>query len=104
MSYNLFLDDERRPQDLQWIVGPLDVLQEDFVCVKSFNEFYSAIKKYGIPKLVCFDYKILGDKTGLDCAEFLKFECDEQGVDVPEYIVHSGWPGIKGNFHEILDK
>ena len=105
MLYNLFLDDERKPTDCRNYVGDGSVYDtEDWVEVTNFNDFYQTIKDKGIPKLVSFDYKILGDKNGLDCAEFLKFECEELGVPIPKYRVHSGWPGIYGEFLKILGK
>ena len=101
--YNLFLDDERQPEWVRSYQGDGSVYDtEDFTIVKSFNEFYIAIKEMGIPKFVSFDYQIIGDKNGLECAKFLKFECEELGVDIPEYSVHSGWPGIRGSFYDIL--
>jgi len=104
MSYNLFLDDVRQPTQCRDFAGDESIYDtEEFICVKSFDDFYKAIKENGIPKFVSFDYQILGDKTGLDCAEFLKFECNDQGLDLPCYRVHSGWPGIWGKFLAILE-
>lgn len=104
MSYNLFLDDWKSPKDCRNYPGDGTVYDvSEFVIVKSFTEFYQIIKERGIPKFVSFDYQIDGDATGLDCAEFLKFECNEQGVDFPVYNVHSSWPGIKGEFLNIID-
>jgi len=103
MSYNLFLDDEKTPKQCSYYPGDGSIYDtEDFIEVSSFDEFYKTIKEKGIPKFVSFDYKIRGEKNGLDCAKFLKFECDELNVDIPEYNVHSNWPGISVEFNKIL--
>lgn len=100
--YNLFLDDTREPKILRHIVGPLDVCDEEFLHARSFDEFYKIIKENGIPKFVSFDYDLGSKEDGLDCAEFLKFECNERQVSIPEYTVHSAWPGINAKFKNIL--
>jgi len=101
--YNLFLDDNRLPQLCRHYQGDESIYDtEEFIVVKTFDEFYSTIKKMGIPKFVSFDYDLNQKETGLDCASFLKFECDELGVAVPEYRVHSAWLGITSDFDTIL--
>jgi len=106
MSYNLFLDDKRIPIVCRDYKGDGSIYDtEEFIKVSTFDEFYQTIKTMGIPKFVSFDYDLGSDeKDGLDCAEFLKFECDELGVDIPEYKIHSAWPGIHVKFKKILSK
>ena len=104
-KYLLFLDDERTPEYCRDYQGDESVYDtEEFIIAKSFDEFYDKIKAFGIPEFVSFDYQILGVKNGLECATFLKFECEELGVEIPPYSVHSGWPGIFGEFIAILGK
>lgn len=101
--YNLFLDDKFEPKHKRNYSGDGSIYDtENFVIAKSFDEFYLTIKKLGIPKFVSFDYDILGDQNGLDCAKFLKFECKELDVAIPMYKVHSSWPGIQIEFEKIL--
>lgn len=103
MSYNLFLDDQRIPRDCRYYKGdgsPYD--SEEWIEVHNFDQFCNIIKKKGIPKLISFDYQLGGEYNGLDCAKFLKFECEETNVKIPTYLVHSSWMGIYEKFKEIL--
>lgn len=108
MKYNLFLDDQRNPEWLVDYKGDGSIYDtEEFVIVRTFDEFYKTIKEKGIPKFVSFDYileKTDTENDGLDCAEFLKFECEDSGIDIPEYRVHSNYPGIFVEFDKILKK
>ena len=70
----LYLDDIRVPDG-------------DWVIVRSYNEFISHIKQYGLPEFISFDhdladehyagenYKNFKEKTGLDCARWLLVYC-----------------------------
>lgn len=106
MSYNLFLDDWKVPTSCRNYPGDESIYDtEEFFIAKSFDTFYEIIKREGIPNFVSFDYDLgPDDNTGLDCAKFLKFYCNELGVDFPNYNVHSSWPGIKGEFVELIGK
>lgn len=105
MSYNLFLDDWKSPKDCRYFTGDETIYDtEEFIVVKNFDDFYKVIKDNGVPKFVSFDYDLgFNSKDGLECAKYLKFYCDELGIDFPEYNVHSSWPGIKGEFLNIID-
>ena len=99
----MFLDDERMPIHCRAYRGDKSVYEkENFVVVRNFDEFYKTLKEKGIPKFVSFDYELNSEEDGLCCAEFLKFECLELGVDIPKYNVHSFWPGIFTKFKEVL--
>ncbi len=104
MSYNLFLDDKRIPRDCRNYNGDESIYDtEEFIKVSSFEEFYQIIKTKGIPKFVSFDFDLgYNKKNGLDCAKYLKFECDELGVSIPDYNIHSMYPGVTPKFKEIL--
>jgi hypothetical protein len=104
MSYYLFLDDERLPQDVTW-----EPIRRDsqYTIVRSFNEFVLCIASYGVPSYVTFDHD-LGDehyghglnddeipydkyvkKTGYDCAKWLVNYCIDNNLKFPDYNVHS---------------
>lgn len=105
--YKLFLDDYRKPTDCRKFPG--DETEYDiggWVIVRTFDEFCNTIKDKGIPSLVSFDYDLgsFSKEDGLDCAKFLVFECEETNTKLPDYLVHSSWPGIQGEFMEILNK
>ena len=108
MSYNLFLDDFRTPQ-MAFHVTPdsrYNVLQ--WKTAKSYDEFVKLIAHYGMPQLVAFDHDLadihyakcqrslseqeydqLKEKTGFHAAKHLVNLCVEQGLDIPEYLIHT---------------
>lgn len=57
--YKLFLDDERFPVDNDWVI------------VRSYDEFAHVIQNKGIPLFISFDHDLGIGKTGLNCASFL---------------------------------
>ena len=104
MSYNLFLDDVRNPKDCRYYPGDESEYDiEQWIIVRSFDEFKNVLETNGIPKLVSFDYDLKSNKDGLDCAIFLQDFCKECNKVVPRYLVHSAWPGIQSKFHKILN-
>lgn len=102
--YKLFLDDKRNPKDCRNFPGDESPYDKDgWQIARTFDDFYYLLKKYGLPEFVSFDYDLGPDyHDGLQCAEFLKFYCEDLGVKIPEYRVHSSWPGIRPEFDKIL--
>lgn len=106
MSYNLFLDDERSPNQVVFKAQPTS---REWVIVKSFQQFVDAIKSRGIPEFVSFDhdlteehyreghshgfkyfdYRAVESSTGVDCALYLVFACGMQKRQLPIWNVHS---------------
>jgi hypothetical protein len=75
MTWNLFLDDERNPEDVTW--APWQVQEryrnEDWVIARSYGDAMVEILNRGFPKFVSFDHD-LGDEikyTGYDLAKQL---------------------------------
>jgi len=113
MSYNLFLDDVRNPIDLYKLSQQKnEVYNEDWVVVRSFNEFKECIMNRGIPKKISFDHDLADEhyvqgaksnfqqfdynevieKTGLDCLKWLIEYTNDNKIDlslVNEFLVHS---------------
>lgn len=114
MSYNLFLDDERFPDQVRWVKLP----SVGFTIVRSYDEFVENILDNGrVPTFVTFDHDLCdahycamaqevesythddGDlvktfdygpeKTGFECAKWLVEFCHEANVKFPDYEVHS---------------
>ena len=54
MSYFLFLDDERFPQDVTWVKLP----QHNWTIVRNYNDFVRTIESKGIPKEIAFDHDL----------------------------------------------
>ena len=89
MSYKLFLDDYRLPIDVYRYTKMNIYLNEDWVVVRSYDDFINYIIKNGIPEIISFDhdlgdehygnqqigdtidYSLYDEKTGYDCAKWL---------------------------------
>ena len=127
MSYNLFLDDLRKPEhayiypkrDSGSVIITSSSLKnlsgidnDDWVIVRSYEEFVSTIEERGLPAAVSFDhdldeehirhyYKVtestgvieygnLKIKTGKHCAEYFVDQCKKlKPKNLPEVFIHS---------------
>jgi hypothetical protein len=128
MSYNLFLDDDREPWQVGNYMRPVELRAqyrlEEWVVVRSYNEFIGTIARMGIPKKVSFDHDLcdehymvvvanfptednhpsLRERTGLDCAKYLALVCATgYGKVFPEYYVHSMNPVGKENIISYIE-
>ncbi len=104
MRYYLFLDDERKPEQVTWVNIPRDRI---YVVVRSYQEFCDNIVSFGVPDFISFDhdladqhyghglnndhipYDSYSEKTGYDCAKWLVDFCIDRSISFPEYAVHS---------------
>lgn len=113
----LFLDDIRSPQEcasyMHTRIGQLNPIytKGDWYIVRNFEEFKEAVLKY-VNEIthISFDHdladshyhesmndkaayeehlKTVKEKTGLDCARFVKEYYDKTGRDYPVMFVHS---------------
>ena len=126
----LFLDDIRNPADVaNYIHSSLADLfrKENWIITRNYNEFCNYIKKNGIPNYVSFDHDLADEhyresmydpgghysnyyndgtfkeKTGYDCARFLKEWCETNQLPYPEVIIcHSMNPVGKKNIYDIF--
>jgi hypothetical protein len=116
MSYRLFLDDCRDPQDcLHYMhkrVGKDNLLyMEEWKVVRNYDEFVTAIKEYGVPEVVSFDHDLAvehyrceisskesweeyqkwegREKTGYDCGVFLHEYCYWHKIPEPKVLIHT---------------
>ena len=118
MSYVLFLDDVRNPDDVTWEQFPRD---EMTFTVRNYDAFVKQVSTSGLPMFVCFDHDLADEhyeamlkenandpakqletivdygkeKTGYDCAKWLVDYCVEKKKKFPKYIVHSMNPAGK---------
>jgi len=112
MSYLLFLDDVRHPDDVVWEKFPRDLVT--FI-IRDYDTFVQQVTISGLPAFVCFDHDLsdehyaamlaesegkdsvdYGDeKTGLDAAKWLVEYCHQNGRKFPRYVVHSMNPAGK---------
>lgn len=118
---NLFLDDVRKPSDVDWV--DFDYDSRTWHIVKNYDQFVQAIleNEYEVFSLdhdLCrlstmecirssskkepFDYSRVKDKTGLHCAKFLKQFYQNKGKEIPPYLVHSLNPQGRENIIKEL--
>lgn len=127
MSYVLFLDDERMPDQVTWAEFPR---YDAIFTVRNFDAFVNQVTQGGMPGFVCFDHDLAdehyavmqeensytyddGDlkktfnygteKTGYDCAKWLIDYCAENGFKFPRYVVHSMNPAGKERIEGFIE-
>jgi len=117
----VFLDDIRVPYDVfKMTINPIFENNEDWVIVRDYYQFVNYIKKFGLPEFISFDhdlsyehyleenqsdieYETLIEKTGYDASKWLVDYCMENGLDIPNYYVHSANPVGKQNIKSYLE-
>lgn len=125
--FAIFLDDDRSPRQVTWIQLPL----VPWTIARDYDIFVSLITKWGLPHYISFDHDLgsehLADlnegmkrmlatkqphdinydsfktKTGYHCAKWLIGYCLDNGVELPEYTVHSMNPIGAANITSLLD-
>lgn len=117
MSYNLFLDDMRVPEDCFEYTHQPVYLMEDWVVVTNYEEFVMAITERGLPDMISFDHD-LGDehygkteilydqyteKTGYHCAKWLLEYIMDHELELPQHIlIHSMNPVGSKNIESLF--
>lgn len=105
----LFLDDFRIPQDCFYYINNAIYNENDWIIVRSYDEFCDYITKNGLENIsiISFDhdladvhyereqndeidYSSYKEKTGYECAKWLCEYIMNNDIDAfPEYLVHS---------------
>jgi|SRR5882672_6092505 len=120
MSYNLFLDDIRQPEQAAHYM-PTSMcaiyLIEKWVVVRNYGQFVRCIRKKGMPDMISFDHDlakthydprtwkqgfVYEEKTGLDCAKWLIDHCIDKKLTMPLTHVHSQNPVGRKNIETII--
>ena len=127
MKYNIFLDDERHPKNVNWVELPL----VEWTIIRNYEQFTRHISTFGIPARVTFDhdladehypwtpenqeayknsntslvipYERYKEKTGYECARWLISYCMDRGETFPEYYVHTMNPIGKKNIISLIE-
>ena len=124
MSYKLFLDDIRTPDQVKWVKLP----NGPYVVARSHAEFVAIITSRGIPEFVAFDHDLAdehyamgelhnnsnnkdifnhnygNEKTGFDCAKWLVDYCISNELEFPQYAVHSMNPVGAERIHAYISQ
>lgn len=114
MSYNLFLDDERKPSDVRWLILP----KVEWVIARNYNEFTKILEEKGIPEIVSFDHDLADEhynpetwrqqdpqykeKTGYECAKFFKAYCEKLQQWPNEIFIHTMNPVGRENITNLF--
>lgn len=92
--YKLYLDDIRTPRGEEWVV------------VRSFEEFKRTILERGAPKFISFDHDLGWDTandtelpSGYDCAKWIV----ENNIVIKGFFVHSANPVGAENITRLLE-
>lgn len=102
MSYNLFLDDQRKPVE---VYGADEELSDaEWVVVRSYGEFLLTLQTRGIPDLVSFDYDLKSGNTGLTCIDALILECSQEKVPLPRCLTHSSLMMYNHDLQKLLEE
>jgi len=130
--YKLLLDDERTLATtyarMSKLIGRDSVVYfaDNWVIVKSYDEFISTIQKEGVPELISWDHDLsleqylpeslwnkkgayeefskgFKDKTGMDCARWFCEYLSERNLDMIPYFVHSQNPVGAENITSLLE-
>jgi hypothetical protein len=103
MSYRLFLDDLRT-------VGMVykNFSENDFVVVRTFEEFVAYIRQHGLPDFISFDNDLGEDAAGNlleDGYAAAKWLVYESGLDLRnlQFKVHSANPVAKVQIESLLN-
>lgn len=105
MTWNLFIDDERFPEQVTW-GNEAFYARYPWIIARSLNEVQALVGKHGFPAFISFDHD-LGDNqpTGKDIANWL-VSLDLDNGTMPNsfcYFVHSRNPVGRANIESLLN-
>jgi hypothetical protein len=116
MSYNLFLDDYRKPEDaFDYTNNQLYLI--GWVVVRNYDEFVKTILERGVPSIISFDHDLADahyesqqhydeykEKTGYHCAKWFIDYCIDNEKELPaEILIHSMNPAGSLNIKSLFD-
>lgn len=114
MKY-LFIDDERMPGDVTWIlIGGVGSWGASWHIVRSVNEAIEWVKKNGFPDVISFDHDLAeehyagdfsGQNTGYDFAKWLvDYDMDTNTMPTNfKFTVHSMNPTGAENIKRLME-
>jgi len=118
MSYYLFLDDIRQPEEAFTYTNNSLYLNKKWLVVRSYDEFIKCVEENGVPHTVSFDhdlayahytqekiipYDSYEEKTGYHCAKWLIEYCMENQLQLPTGIlIHSMNPVGSENIRSVF--
>jgi len=127
MSYALFLDDVRMPDQALYsecLEGRIRFAEPrilNWKIVRTYKDFITLISKEGIPKIVSFDHDLADEhyvegisctqpkygeykeKTGYECLKWLTEYCMERNLPLPKCYIHSFNPVGRENMFSLIE-
>lgn len=105
MTWNLFIDDERTPEQVTW--GNEAFYQRyPWVVVRNIEDMKREVYARGFPEFISFDHD-LGSRepSGKDCADWLiNYDLDTQNMPNNfAWFVHSKNPIGRENINKVLE-
>lgn len=126
ISYNLFLDDVRMPQQAFLYTKRMMYLEQPWLIARNFDQFVEIIEENGLPQVISFDHDLADEhyapqehwenydswaeqqefkeKTGKDCALWLVDYCMDNNLLLPEFYCHSMNPVGYENILSVLNQ
>lgn len=122
ITYNLFLDDFRVPEDAFVYTRDREFMSLQWDIVRSHEEFVKHIterfKNGEFPGMIAFDHDLddahyehtsgdfpyddMKEKTGMHSAKWIVDFCIDNKLKLPDYKVHSMNPGGRDNIEGLL--
>lgn len=117
----LFLDDERKPSDVSmYLKHEAYKTDNDWEMVKNFEEFRRFIIDNEMPEMISFDHDLDHEhypyaieqyipysefkiQTGYHCLLWLVLYCKENGVRLPEIMIHTMNREGENNMRNLID-
>lgn len=111
MSYTLFLDDIRFPEDVRYFYGSY----KNVIICRSYDDAVWTVTHHGVPDFISFDHDLLqehyiigtGEKTGLTFADWFCNWVKSEKKDLPDnfgFFVHSQNPEGAAKIEKCMDK
>ena len=99
MTYHLFLDDERTPEQVTWVQLPNVV----WTIVRTVEAFEETLKTQGRPESVSFDNDLQTKLEGRHAARLLCNHCLDNNWELPTCYIHSKNPEAWKVIESILN-
>lgn len=108
MTYNLFIDDERYPQDVKWASLEDQRMYRDgeWIIARNWFDVLETVVSLGFPQMISFDHDLGdGEITGYEIAQKLA-NMVMDGAEIPsdfEFRVHSKNPVGGENIRRYME-
>lgn len=126
MTYNVFIDDQLRPIDIFYKTNNPFYKVEQFITVKSFNEFKECVEEHfkkdgSYPGFISFDFlltqvlmKVTDDYSvyqnddsyvlsGFECAQWIIDFVLKNNIPIPKYIIHDTNPTGRYKINKVFN-